>query len=396
MALAGVLLAWEDAPAITERFDHVRTLLAGALPRRRQLGGTYQGLAKALQRHGLGLIDRVKSHLRSECLLRLGDWTRRFGVEAVAIDGSRFDAPRTADNEQELGTWGKPGSHPQMSVTTAWHMGTGLPWDWRVGPASEAERTHLREMLADLPAGCLIVTDAGFTGYELIQSILGSGREVLLRVGSNVTLLTDGKSHDAVRRVGGCVFLSRRSHPGEPPLKLRLIVVGRGRRKAYLITSITDPRKLSKAAAGELYQMRWGVEIFYRQAKQTLERRKMRSASAARALLEMHWTLIGVWLLMLMTASELAARRRDPLTMGLAAAARAMRRWSRNQTATGPSWRVRRELGTCLRDRAPRRRGKANRQWPNKKNPPPPGHPKLRKARRAQLRAARRLARRRQ
>lgn len=390
-----MLLAWEDAPAITERFEHVHELLNHVLPRRRELGGTYQGLAKALARHGVTLVDRVKQHLRRESVLRLGGWVRRHGVEAVAIDGSKFDAPRTIDNERTLGTAGKAGTHPQLSVTTAWHMGTGLPWDWRVGPAREAERTHLRAMLPDLPAGCLIVTDAGFTGYELLKSIRESGREVLVRVGSNVTLLTCGTPHERVRQVGGRVLLSRQDRPHEPPLRLRLIVVGKGKKKVYLVTSLTDPRQLSKAAAGELYQMRWGVEVFYRQAKQTLERRKVRSTSAARAVLEMHWTLIGVWVLMLMTASGLGRRGVDPVRVGAAAAARTVRRWSRRVQACGPAGRVHRELGRCVKDDAPRRGRKSSSEWPNKKNPPRPGAPRLRKARRTQLQADRRLTRRR-
>lgn len=391
--LAGVLLAWEDAPSITERFEHVRELLKTALPRCRGIGGTYQGLAKAMLRHGDGLVDRVKTHLRQESLLRVGSSFRRLGFEAVAIDGSKFDAPRTAQNQRELGMWGKDG-HPQMSVTSAWHMGSGLPWDWRIGRADVAERTHLREMLGDLPAGCLVVVDAGFTGYDLLKSIMETGREVLVRVGGNVTLLTDGRPHEQVRRVGGSVLLSRLEHPDEPPLKLRLIVVGRGKKAVYLVTSITDPRRLSKAAAGELYSMRWGVEIFYRQAKQTLERRKMRSASPERARLEMHWTLVGLWLLMLMTASELMKKRIDPLQVSVAGAARAVRRWTRRADARGAAWHVPSELRCCVKDERPRRSRKASRRWPHKKNPPTPRPPRLRKARRAQLDAARKLARR--
>ena len=387
-------MAWEDASTLTERFAHVWELLHGVLPRRRHLGDTYQGFAKALLRHGDALVDRVKQHLRQESGLRLGRWLLRFGVEPVAIDGSKFDAPRTAGNEHELGVWGQPGSHPQMTVTTAWHMGTGLPWDWRVGPAREAERTHLHQMLGDLPQKCLLVTDAGFTGYQMLRTIIESGRDVLLRVGSNVTLLTGGQPHAHLRQAGGMVLLSRKDRPLEPPLKLRLIVVGSGRKKVYLVTSITDPRRLSKAAASELYQMRWGVEVFYRQAKQTLERRKVRSASPARAVQEMHWTLIGQWLLMLMTASRLGHAGKDPLRTGVAAAARTVRRWSRRLRARARPGSVYDELSRCVKDDTPRCGSKSSRGWPHKKNPPPPGQPRLRKARHAQLAAARTLARR--
>jgi hypothetical protein len=36
-------------------------------------------------------------------------------------------------------------------MTSLWHMGVGLPWDFRVGPGTDSERRHLEQMLEDLP-----------------------------------------------------------------------------------------------------------------------------------------------------------------------------------------------------------------------------------------------------
>ena len=44
-------------------------------------------------------------------------------------------------------------------------------------------------MLDSLPAPALIAADAGFISYELANAILANGRELLIRVGSNVRLL---------------------------------------------------------------------------------------------------------------------------------------------------------------------------------------------------------------
>lgn len=380
-ALAAVLMAWEDAATLGERFDVVRAFLAGALPRRRRLGRTYQGLAKATLRHGLGLVEQVRDHLRRESLDRCAAWRLRLGFEAVTVDGSRFDAPRTVDNERGLGVAGRAGTHPQMAATVAWHMGLGVPWTWRVGRADAGERTQLREMLGELPEGALLVMDAGFTGYDLSREVLGSGRHLLLRVGSHVTLLTDGRPGETLRRRGGRVWLCREGH-GEP-LPLRLIVVGEGRERVCLVTDVLDPRELSDAQAAELYAMRWGVEVFYRQAKQTMERRKVRSSSAARALLELHWTLIAAWLLMLLNASGLASRGVDPLRTSVAGAGRAVRRWMRR--AGGSLRTLLREMGRCVRDDTPRRCAKTSYRWPHKKRDTRPRPPRLRAATPAQV-----------
>ena len=92
-------------------------------------------------------------------------------------------------NEAGLGTAGKAGTHPQMLLTTMWHMGTGLPWAWRVGRADANERDHLRSLLPELPAGALVVADALFIGFDLLSQMDRRGLRFLVRVGANVRLL---------------------------------------------------------------------------------------------------------------------------------------------------------------------------------------------------------------
>ena len=42
------------------------------------------------------------------------------------------------------------------------------------------------------------------------------------------------------------------------------------REDVYLLSNVFEPEKLSAEIAGRFYKMRWGVEIFYRSFKQTL------------------------------------------------------------------------------------------------------------------------------
>ncbi len=96
-----------------------------------------------------------------------------------------------------------------------WHAGTGLPWDWRIGPADSSERAHMRAMLEDLPAAAMLAADAGFVGYEGMWEVQASGRRLLLRVGSNVRLL---KQLGYVRERESIVYLwpeeaARRGRP---------------------------------------------------------------------------------------------------------------------------------------------------------------------------------------
>src|SRR4029453_634829 len=106
-----------------------------------------------------------------------------------AADGSRLECPRTAANEAGLGCAGKRKTGPQLFLTTLWHMGTGLPWAFRIGPGTASERRHLEAMLPELPRQALVIADAGFTGYDLYRRLLAAQMNFLLRVGANVQLL---------------------------------------------------------------------------------------------------------------------------------------------------------------------------------------------------------------
>ena len=106
-------------------------------------------------------------------------------------------------------------------MTTLYHLGTGLPWDWTIGRGTESERDHLRMMLVSLPPGSLIVADAGFTGYDLLREILRAGHSFLIRVGANVTLLTELGLE--VESHGNAVWLWPAGKREECPLRLRLI-----------------------------------------------------------------------------------------------------------------------------------------------------------------------------
>lgn len=135
-------------------------------------------------------------------------------------------------------------------------------------------------MLAELPEQALVVGDAGFVGYDYLQAVLASGRQVLVRVGSNVRLL---RQLGWAKEGGNAVhFWPARGQQYGPPVVLRLIVARGGKHPVYLVTSVLRSA-LTDAQVVEIYRRRWGIELCFRHLKQTFQRRKLRSASAAHA-----------------------------------------------------------------------------------------------------------------
>ena len=310
-------------------------------------------------------------------------WTR-CGWCALAVDGSRIEATHTAANERGLLCAGRDKTAPQVFLTTLWHMGWGLPWDFRLGPGTSSEQRHLEQMLPDVPLGSLLVADAAFVGYELCARILQAGSSFLLRVGSNRQLLTELGFHAEERQ--GLVYLWPQKFRHQPPLVLRLMELSRGTQTIYLLTNVLDRAKLSDRQARTLYEMRWGVEVFYRSYKQTLDRRTVKSRTPATALAEVAATMLGLWLLGMLAVKRLAPRGIDPLRCSVAKARDAVRRAMRvplaspRQDSSRQPPNLDHALAHAFKDHYPRRGAKAARNFPRKKRERPPGPPKIKKA----------------
>ena len=275
-----------------------------------------------------------------------------------------------------MGRAGRKKTGPQLFLTVAWDLATGLPWDYRTGPGTASERGHPRAMLADLPAGALAVADAGFVGYDLAAAVLAGGRHFLIRAGANCRLLE--RLGYAAEERADTAYLWPKEWRGHRPLVLRRVVVGTGAKAVHLLTSVLDPAALTDAEAAVLYHLRWEAEVGFRSIKQTLGRRRLRSGSPKAAEAELTWAVLGLWVLGAMTVAAQLRRGADPLAWSAALARRAAR-----QALRQIGRRVRdlgafaRALAGAVRDAYVRRASKKARDWPHKKTEKPPGAPKV-------------------
>jgi hypothetical protein len=292
-----------------------------------------------------------------------------------------------------MGDVGKPDGMPLLSLTCVLHLGTGLPWDFRVGPGTDSERSHLRELLDELPEDSLLVADAGFVGYNLCSEMIRRKQHFLLRVGGNIHLLNSLGYDFEVD--GQTVYLwpVKQQNGNQPPLRLRLIVVrDEHKQPVYLVTSVLDPLQLSDQQASQIYRWRWGVEVQFRTTKQTMQHHTMRSRTPQTCYLEMTWAFLGVWLLQLMTARQVAAAGGAPCEISPAQARNCLRRVMRNDS---PRHRSRRglcqTLAHCRLDCYQRNGPKASRNYPRKKRREPPQPPRIKPPTAAQTRRAQQL-----
>ena len=324
LATTALLWAWSDEGTLADRFWAVRRIVQHLFTPATESARTYQAFTKLLRRWTAELVGLLQGALRERMRKELAGSWQVSGFVTFAVDGSRAELPRTRSHEEAYscvrrtrrsrkgrrvqksgGRHAKKSNSPQLWLTTMWHVGTGLPWDWRIGPADSSERAHWLEMLPALPPGSVMAVDAGFVGYEYTRAVLDSQRHVLLRVGSNVRLL---KKLGFARERANTVYLwpDREAKRREPPLVLRLVVAHTGRHPVFLVTSVLSTRDLTDQQVVELYARRWGIELFYRHLKQTFQRRKLRSARAENVLFELEWSLAGLWAMALYALSRTA------------------------------------------------------------------------------------------
>jgi len=424
LIFAAILWAWSDEKTLTDRFFLARKVVVAMAILARIPATSYQAFLKMLGTWTVKLTIALVVAFRQRMQTDLADRFKVCGFQVFGVDGSRLELPRTKSNEarfspakarkrskskprhkrrrgrkrgrarsrasQARHAREKKSNSPQMWLTTMFHVGTGLPWDWRIGPSDSSERDHLRQMIDALPTGALVTADAGFVGYEYWKALIESGRHLLIRVGANVRLL---KNLGYVKEKNGLVYLwpDREAARNQPPLVLRLVVAQGGKHPVYLVTSVLDEVTLSDKQVVEIYALRWGVELFYRHFKQTFERRKLRSHSADNAELEATWSLLGLWAMSLHAQVELAHEGVPARRISVAKVLRAYRKSLREYKSHPDPGESLRELVSKAVIDPYKRANKASRDYPRKKHGHAIGAPEILNATQDQINAARRI-----
>jgi len=387
IVMTAVLMAWQPAGKLIDAFEAARDVVVSMYITRRRPGRHLRGFIAIVGTSSMRLLAMVMPALRRAVRSLAGKTWHQGRWVLMAVDGSRIDCPRTAANERAFGCAGRKKTGPQQMLTMVFHLATGLIWDFRRGSGKASERGHLREMIPVLPSRTLLLADAGFTGYDLLRSVLLAGHHFIVRVGANVTLLK--KLGYYVREDDGTVYLWPSTKRNQRPLILRCVEIRTKGKPMCLLTSVLSAQTLPDREILQLYRRRWMVEVSFRSLKQTMGRRKMLSQSPRNAEVELDWAVVGLALLGMMAAGEASVRQRGRCSIALAL--RAVQRAMRRQTSRPPKGGLRRQLREALIDRYRRTRPKAARDWPHKKNDRPPGPPRIRIAKRTEVVKAQKL-----
>lgn len=398
LAWAALCWSWSGENNLVERFHCSQRLIQHMQGQRAKRATSYQAFVKLLRKWTKPLIEGLQTTLRLRMEnLAPEDW-RLYGFIVFGVDGTKVELPRTKSNQETCSVDRhasksgrtrrhkskdaaslKKAEHPALFLTTIFHVGLQLPWNWRIGPAYSSERAHALEMLPQLPAGSLLTADAGFVGYPFVQEVMQQGHQLLIRVGSNVKLL---KKLGYVRESEQTVYIwpNRAARKNQPPLVLRLVIVQGSRHPVYLLTSVTSQRTLTDLQVSKIYRSRWGIEVFHRHLKQTFGRRKLCSQCAANSVIELDWSVLGICAIGAYAVDQLQQSNTPPSKLSMAKALGAFRRIARDYLHPKRENESLTQLLTVAIKDGYTRKSKANRGYPRKKTKPTPGKPLIKKA----------------
>ena len=328
-----LVMTWCAGESLPERFETARAFYVALHQRRRRPGKTFAGFEKALGKVPLPLLRVVAAAVRQRIAGALAERFALDGFIPLGCDGSRLACARSAELERRLGVGAKkkrrrkrktaparcpaqeleqgPGrteptkdpqagpDAPQIWVTAVVHLGLGVLWSWRLGKGTANERAHLRQLVATLPRGALLVADAGYVGYHLLAALQAAGLSFLIRLSSRAPLYVPDKSTLKHYCEGLVYYWPQRVQQQDlPPIPVRLLRMRGDQVDVWLITNVLDGQRLPKKTAGKFYRWRWRNEGLFRTYKRTLGKVKLMSRSVAQVHREAEGSLLATQLLL--------------------------------------------------------------------------------------------------
>ncbi len=324
------------------------------------------------------VLHRLAAALRGRLVVLFGERLFYRGFIPLGCDGTRQECPRSEELARRLGTFGKDGSSPMIWNTSIVHLALGIPWCWRLGRGGKAsERTHLIQMIPLLPKLALVVTDAGYVGYNVVRQLMEKQVFFLIRMSSSATFYTEQERPLEKFREGIVYYWPKTIQAqGKAPMRGRLICVRSRRYKVvvWLFTNVEDRQRLPLELAAKFYRWRWENEGFFRTYKRTLKKVKLSSRTLRLVHREAEASMIATQLLLCQGALAMPAPRKDetplmcsPRTVLLEIRRELPRRKPRDDFGQ--------RLTRAQRERRPRITPKEKRKWPRRKTHTPPNPP---------------------
>jgi hypothetical protein len=376
-------MTWACGDSLPEKFETARGFYVLCREKKRRPGESFQGFQQALEKLPMTVLRTLANGIRRRLEKLLAKRLAVGGFIPLGCDGTRCECPRTEELEKRLGVSGKEDSAPTLWITALVHLPTGVPWSWRCGCGSKSsERKHLCQLLPCLPEQAMVVTDAGYYGYEVITELVRAKVDFLIRMCSNVKLYVEGIEELNEFQDGEVLYWPENvQNKGGKPLRMRLIRLSGKKPEVdvWLLTNVLEPQRFSPQTASRFYRWRWENEGYFRTYKRTMDKVKLMSRTVRCVHREAEATMIATQLLLAQGAVAMpeAAAGEEAAVCSPRKILLEIRRAMRGNQSDCVARRFSERLGRLYRERRSRRSAKQKREWTRRKAHKPPGPPQL-------------------
>jgi len=257
------------------------------------------------------------------------------GLRLMAVDGTSFDLPDTAENARVFGYPGTRGgteaSFPKARLVLLVEAGTHLITDAFLSPYRMGERSKALKVLRSVGTDMLLMWDRGLHSFKMVKATQARGSHFLGRVPKNVKF-------EVVQPFEDGSFLSwiapdrKSKKKGAKRIPIRVIeytIEAKGVEQTYrLITDLMDITAFPALLLAQEYHQRWEVENTLDEFKTHLNGRKtpIRSKSPRGVVQEIYGWLLGHWAVRSLMFQAAQQQGLSPLRLGFTGTLRVVRR----------------------------------------------------------------------
>jgi Insertion element 4 transposase N-terminal/Transposase DDE domain len=257
------------------------------------------------------------------------------GLRLMAVDGTSFDLPDTAENARVFGypgsRTGTEASFPKARLVLLVEAGTHLITDAFLSPYRMGERSKALKVLRSVGTGMLLMWDRGLHSFKMVKATQARGSHFLGRVPKNVKF-------EVVQPFEDGSFLSwiapdrKSKKKGAKRIPIRVIeytIETKGVEQTYrLITDLMDITAFPALLLAQEYHQRWEVENTLDEFKTHLNGRKtpIRSKSPRGVVQEIYGWLLGHWAVRSLMFQAAQQQGLSPLRLGFTGTLRVVRR----------------------------------------------------------------------
>ena len=203
------------------------------------MGRKYIGLPRRFKRM-INVVDSTTIRLVANCM----DWAKHRRRKAAAKCHMRLD------------------------------LQTFLPRFAIVKAADTHDSTEAAELCADIRAGEIVIFDRAYIDFEHLYRLRNRGVFWVTRAKENMAYEIVGQHNSPYKNIllDASIRLSGVNTKEDYPELLRMIVaVVEVDGKETIMTFLTNNKEWAPSSICDLYEARWGIEVFFKQIKQTLK-----------------------------------------------------------------------------------------------------------------------------